>query len=153
MAHSAGQAGASGSLAVSAIVAVAVTAAGTGDSTTANGKSIDTGALGARYNAAALVIGSTATIASGESLAVTALIQDSANNSDWATLVETQVAYSQAADGGALTAKEAGGVVGVDLSKAGQYIRAVLNPDMSRGGTDTANVHAIWIFQNPDKVD
>ena len=152
MTHSAGHNAGAGQYTIAAFQNTAATAAGSGDNTTVTGNAVDITALSARYNAAVLSIGSVATMASGESLAVTALVQTSANNSDWSTLVASQTVYTHTASGGAATAAAAGGDVSVDLSKAYQYIRCAVKPDLSRAGTDTATIAGTWALHNPDRI-
>lgn len=134
-----------------AFASTAATAAGSGDSTSITGTAVDLTGLGARFNAALLVIGSQATLASGESLAVKTQIQYSANNSDWSNLTSVATLYTHTASGGAVTGGYSGDTLNVDLSKVGRYIRAVVTPDLSRAGTDTAVVFGCWAFGNPDK--
>ena len=161
MAHSAGHDIYSGVKSLPAIAPIAVTAEGSGDATTANGIAVDLlpSTHGGRFNSALLVIHDSSVQDTAESIALTALVQDSPNNSDWATLnfvvdgvektaaavVYTHTAATDAAEHGS-------GHLGVDLSKADRYIRCVLNPDMSRTGTDTASVTAVWVLGNPDKI-
>lgn len=135
-----------------AIANTAATAAGSGDSTSVTGASVDLTSLGARFNTAALVIGSQATLASGESLAVKTQIQYSSNDSDWSNLTSVATLYTHTASGGAATAVQRGGIQTVDLSKVGRYLRAVVTPDLSRAGTDTATICAVWAFGGADRI-
>ncbi len=135
-----------------AILNTAATAAGSGDSTTITGASIDLTSLGARFNSAALMVGSSATMASGESLAVKYILQYSSNDSDWTGVATVATLYTHTATGGAATAAARGGVVNMDLTKAGRYIRATVTPDLSRAGTDTAVVAAVWAFGGADRI-
>jgi hypothetical protein len=154
MANSAAHDVGAGLVARPAAASISVTAAGSGDSTTAVGYAVDTSpqTLGARFNSAALLLSSIATMASGESISVVAGVDHSTNNSDWTVLVTAAAVYVHTATGGAASLVQRSGRVSVDLSKAKQWIRATLNPDMSRTGTDTAVVSAVWALGHPDRI-
>ena len=129
------------------IVNTAVTAGGTGDTTAINGATIDRVTLGERFSSAMLVISARATMASGETLKVTAKFQDSANDSDWTDYGDALALTTiVTAIGGAATAKAGHLKLGVDLTSARRYVRGVVQPDLSRAGTDTATIAAVVIL-------
>lgn len=135
-----------------AIANTAATAAGSGDSTSVTGASIDLSGLSARYGSALLCVGSQATLTSGQSLAVKTQLQYSSNDSDWSNYTSVATLYTHTASGGAATGVHRGGRLNVDLSKVGRYIRAIVTPDLSHAGTDTATISATWAFGYADKV-
>lgn len=128
------------------IVNTAVTAGGTGDTTAVNGATIDRVSLG-MPSSAVFAISARATMASGETLKCTAKFQDSANDSDWTDYGDALALTTiVTAAGGAATAKAGHLKLGVDLTGARRYVRAVVQPDMSRAGTDTATIAAMVLL-------
>jgi hypothetical protein len=123
-----------------------------GAETAATGVAINLSALGPRYNAGAVAVGTRATMASGGSLAVAVTIQDSANNSDWATVVAATEKPTNAAVAAAQTDVVGGAMYNVDLSTCRQYVRAIVLPNFSATATDTALALANWVFAYPDRA-
>lgn len=118
---------------------VSATAGGAGDNTSVNGTSIDRQAIGLPL-AAVLTLYFAATLASNQTLSITALkVQDSADGSTWADY------KTLSAPGAVLSATGSGqSRASVGLSTARRYVRVVFTPDLSASGTDTANVVAGW---------
>lgn len=141
----------------------AFTAAGAGDNLAITGTGVDregmsTGSLALSLD---VEVAYDVTLASGATLSLTMNVQDSADNStfaDFATEVATVVATGPS--GGARvqgiarlvvpSANKPTGTPGMGLSGARRYIRLVLTPDLSAGGTDTGVVQAIGVFSGFD---
>lgn len=134
-----------------ALASTSLTAGGGGDNTLITGTTINTAAALTApavypkdFNSVAFVIGGTATLAAGKSITVTALIEDSADGSSWATLVASATIVSvTSAGGGTVTFT---GKIGADLTAARQYVRVKATPDLSATGTDTAVVFGIAVL-------
>ena len=134
-----------------ALASTAVTAGGSGDATLITGTTINTATVqaapaiyGKDFNSVAFVISGTASLTATKNIAITALIEDSADGSTWATLVASSTVVSvTSAAGGTVTFS---GKVGVSLDKARQYIRVKATPDMSHTSTDTATVFGVAVF-------
>jgi hypothetical protein len=139
---------ASGLQVAGSAVHTAVTAAGSGDTTAINGATIDRLATGKTVFQSAMAAASfRATMASGESLVSVLKFQDSANDSDWTDFgAGSGVVTVVSAVGGAATAKQGHQKLGVDLTTARRYVRAVCTPDLSRAGTDTATVELMVVL-------
>ena len=138
-----------------ALASTAVTAGGAGDATLITGTTIDTSSAlvspslyGKNFNSVAFVIAATATLAAGKAIAITALIEDSADGSSWATLVASStIVNATSAAGGTVTVT---GKVGVALDQARKYIRVKATPDLSATSVDTAVVFGVAVFGGPD---
>lgn len=130
----------------------AIVAGGTGDGSAWNGESIDLQPLAgeARFNAAAVIVGANATLASGGVVTLSVLVQDSANNSDWATLIAATPVASRTASGAALSNGDVAGRLNVNLSQARRYIRPVVTTTLSATGTDTVVAYGFVVLANPD---
>ena len=134
-----------------ALASTSVTAGGSGDATLITGTTINTAsALTAPaiypkdFNSVAFIIGGTATLAATKSITVTALIEDSADGSTWATLVASATVISVTSTGGGTVTFT--GKIGADLTAARQYVRVKATPDLSATGTDTAVVFGVAVF-------
>lgn len=130
-----------------AIPHTAATAGGSGDATEVDGVAIDRLALGDRAESGLVVIAGRATMASGETLTIAANLQDSPNNSDWtdhSTVLATTTVLSAA--GGALTASAFQVQLPVDLRGAERYVRVQATPNLSRAGTDTAEMFGVLVL-------
>lgn len=133
------------------------TAAGTGDNTTKTGLAIDreaiSGGVGSPPDSAVFSLLADATLASGATLSVAWTIQDSADNSNWATYGSNTTASTAF-----LTGPSGGGRVtgqssfNVNLSSARRYVRANFVPDLSAAGTDTAVAIAVATLAGYDRL-
>lgn len=120
-------------------------AGGTGDEDEVDGITIDKSALPSRALSASFVIGATATLAQTKTLVVTANLQDSADGSNWDDLTSPATILTLTGATGGST--ETGtGRIGVDLTKARQYVRIQATPDLNATGTDTATIFGLAIF-------
>ena len=127
-------------------------AAGTGDATEVNGESVDILGLGTKPLSAKLMIPCQATLASGETLTITANAQDSPTGTDqWAdygdALAATVVITANAA-----AEFEGMAELDVNLSGSRQFVRCQVTPDLSRAGTDTAEIAGVWVFGGADEL-
>jgi hypothetical protein len=133
--------------------AASATAAGTGDSTTTTGVTIDRFAFpnGAFPNAAAISVIWDATLATSKTLSVGYAIQDSADNSNWS---DYQTAtYATVATGSTAASVAAGEFeIGVNLTSARRYVRANFALDLSATQTDTAVARAVGFFGGFDRL-
>lgn len=131
-----------------------LTAGGAGNNTTKTGIVIDRMALTSPdpLSMVASVLFD-ATLASGSTLAVQVVVNDSADNSTFA-------AYASNSSGGIVvaTGPSGGGAVSgqvnlnVNLSSARRYIRIDHVPNLSRGGTDTALSRAVGVLAGFDRL-
>jgi hypothetical protein len=134
-----------------AAASTAVTAGGSGDATEVTGVTINTASLqtapaiyGKDFNSIAFVIAGTTTLADTKALSVTALIEDSANGSSWATLVASATIVSITASGATTTGFA--GKIGCDLTAARQYVRVKFTPNLTNTATDTATVFGVAVL-------
>lgn len=122
-----------------------LTAAGAGDNTLVNGAGIDLQALGLPQSAV-LAFPFKGVLASAATLSLAYAVQDSADNTNFTNLAGnvTSAAISTGGSGGTTNT----GVIELDVALDGarRYIRAAYTPDLSAGGTDTANVMAVFVF-------
>ncbi len=122
-----------------------VTAAGSGDATAINGSTID---LQGKPKAESVVfeIPLYADLDNAETLAVTGIVQESPNGSDWTTLVASATLATLTGDAVSGGSTETGiARLGANLNQAlstTRYIRCVITPDLSRSGIDTAVIGA-----------
>jgi len=133
--------------------ASAATAAGSGDSATTTGASIDRFAFsGAGVpNALAAGVVYDATLASGKTLSFGYAVQDSADNSNWSDFqTGTYAVVATGPSGGGAVA----GVfeVGVNLGSARRYTRFNYATDLSATGTDTAVGRAVGFLAGFDRL-
>jgi hypothetical protein len=117
------------------------TAGSTGDNTEVTGDSIDITALSARPASVVFEIPVSAVLADTESIVVTGLIESSADNSTWETLVASATLLTMTSDGG--TTEKGVARIGADLIQSDvNYIRFKATPNLSRANTDTAALGA-----------
>jgi len=139
------------------------TAGGASDSATWTGTSIDREGFffgGSLPQSADIDVLYSATLASGSTLSVQFDVQDSADNSAFSDFATAAVAvFATGPSGGGVvngvarmprpTIGNAGGlsgIPGVDLRGARRYVRLLVIPHLSRGGTDTAIIQAVGVF-------
>ena len=119
---------------------IAITAAAGTDNSEVTSATIDRYSFTqGRGQSAVFVMQVTATMASGETAAVSCKFEDSADSSSWAAFgaaMSTTTIVSSA--GGAVTAKSGTVQYGINLSSARRYIRVKLTTNLSASGTDTA---------------
>lgn len=122
----------------------ALTAGGSGNNSALTGAAVDRAGLEYPLSCV-LATFAEATLQSGQTLTLTTKLQHSANNSDWADFATEAAAVvaTGPSGGGAVTATHE---LDVDLSGANEYVRAVVTPDLSASGTDTAVVMAAICF-------
>lgn len=119
------------------------TAAGTGDNTEVDGAYVDR----KNYSSAKLVIVGQAVLAAAATLSIAANIQDDADGSGTGVDFGDAFANAVVATGGGGGTTESFKVeIDVDLTKAKQYVRAQVTPNLSASGTDTCRWAATWIF-------
>lgn len=130
----------------------AVTAGGGGDNTAVNGAYIDRVTSLGTVKSAKLVINYTTTLAAAETLKFGAKFQDATDTSgtgvaDFGSAIASTVVATGPGGGGTVT-----GTVEIDLNMdaARQAIRAVITPDLSASGTDTAAWSATLILFGPN---
>lgn len=133
--------------------AASATAAGSGDSTTTTGATIDRAgfAAGSMPNALALAVIWDATQATSKTLSIGYAVQDSADGTNWS---DYQTATYAAVATGATAASVAQGSfeVSVNLSSARRYVRANFAVDLSATQTDTAVARAVGFFAGFDRL-
>ena len=119
-----------------------ITAAGSGDNTEITGSSINIQTLPARPTSVVFEIPVTATLGATQTCIVTGLIEKSADNSVWSTMVASATLLTLLGGSGGTT--ETGVArIGADLITSDcNYIRFKATPDLNRAGTDTMNVGA-----------
>lgn len=139
-----------------AMAATAATAGGSGDATEVDGITIDldAGTRGRRFNALVFVLLGQATLAEGETLTLTANLQDAEDDgagspTDWADITTPAVALTLTGGTGGSTERGAA-KIGFDLRNARRYVRVQVTPDLSAANTDTAAINAAAILANPD---
>lgn len=125
-----------------AAAAASATAGGSGDATLVTGSTIDTTAATTNgfkpqdFNGIIFVVSYTTTLTATKGLSVTALVEDSADGSTWATYVASKTIINvTSAGGGTVTGT---GKIGADLTGARRYVRVKFTPDLSATATDTA---------------
>lgn len=137
---------------VRAAALTSATAAGSGDNTLVTGTTIDLWSKtlfpGGPPKSLALGLNYTTTLASGETLGLgTVLIEtgDASNLSDATTL--TSAASGTVETGGSGGSTNTGMYqLSANLETAKRYLRCKFTPDLSRGGTDTAQISASFAF-------
>ncbi len=134
-------------------VPAAATAAGTGDSTTTTGVTIDRAGFpssGLPLTLSACVVYE-AVLATGKTLSIGYAVQDSADGSTWADY-QTGT-YAVVATGSTAASAAAGEFeVGVSLGSARRYVRFNHAPDMSATQTDTSVTRAVGFFAGFDRL-
>lgn len=133
--------------------AASATAAGTGDSTTTTGVTIDRFGFsaGGRPDALALAIVWDAVLATSKTLSIGYAVQDSADGTNWS---DYQTAtYAVVATGStAASALSGEREVSVNLTAARRYVRANFAVDLSATQTDTAAARAVGFFAGFDRL-
>ena len=133
--------------------AASAVAAGTGDSTTTTGITIDRMAFpnGSMPNSLALAFPYEAVLATAKTLSIGYAVQDSADGSNWS---DYQIAiYAVVATGSTAASAAAGELeVGVNLSSARRFVRANHALDLSATQTDTAASRAVGFFAGFDRL-
>jgi hypothetical protein len=130
----------------------AALAAGTGDDTEVNGSSIDRFSLGQQVLSGKLLVNWLTTLDTGETLSIAANFQDSPTGTDqWADYGDV-VASTVVVTAGSDTEFE--GVFEMDISLGGakQHVRVQVTPDLSRAGTDTAEISGVVVFGGADEL-
>lgn len=131
----------------------AATAAGTGDSSTTTGRTVDRFAFASGGIPGTLAAGVAwdATLATSKTLSVGYAVQDSADGSTWA---DYQTATYAVVATGTTGASVLGGEleVPVDLRSARRYVRVNFALDLSATGTDTAVARSIGFFAGFDRL-
>lgn len=133
--------------------ASAATAGGSGDNALVTGDAIDIQALSARPSSVVFEIPVSAVLDEDETCIVTGLIEKSADNSSWETLVASATLLTLTGASGGST--ELGVArVGADLIQSDcRYVRVKYTPDLSRGATDTAALGAtVAVFGGLDET-
>jgi hypothetical protein len=133
--------------------AASATAAGTGDSTTTTGATIDRAgfAAGSMPNTLAAAVVFEATLASGKTLSVGYAVQDSADGTNFADYqTGTYAVAATGPSGGGAVSGEFG--INVNLSSARRYTRVDFALDLSATGTDTAVARAVGFFAGNDRL-
>lgn len=131
------------------------TAGGTGDNTAITGVTVDRLAfpLVNPPLCASLLLLFDTTLAAAATLSLkTVKIQDSADGSTWAdykTFTDPGVVATGPGGGGNVKGSTR---LGVNLSSARRYVRAVFTPDLSAANTDTASVLAALVFAGFDAI-
>ncbi len=146
--HNIGQLGAVKRLSAAA----SATAAGTGDSTTTTGATIDRFGFGAGIPSS-MVLGVVydATLATDKTLSIGYAVQDSADGSTWADYATAT--YATVAAGTTAASVAAGAFeANIDLSSAKRYVRANFALDLSATQTDTAVARAVGFMGGFDRL-
>lgn len=133
------------------------TAGGTGDNTEVDCAYVDrikdSDAAGGIAQSMKLVIGFTSALNAGETLSFAIQIQDDADGVGSGTDFGEPIVKTVVATGASPNSTEVGTVeVDVDLSGAKRFVRAQVTPDLSRGGTDTAEWAASYVMFGHDPV-
>jgi len=142
---------------VPALAHTNVTAGGSGDATDANGVSIDQAAAGRqKAECITFVVVAEATLASAQTLSNAIRVQDSANGSSWADVVDPRVpsaTFSTAATSAAgVATNQTVAKLSVPTEYLRQYVRVVATPNLSASGTDTARLQGVAILSGLAKV-
>lgn len=141
---------------VRAAALTSATAAGSGDNTLVTGTAIDrtskTAFPGGPPKCLALGLNYTTTLASAETLTLgSVLIEHSPDNSAWETLATAASGTVETGGSGGTTNT---GVyqMNANLETAEKWVRCKFTPDLSRGGTDTAQISATFAFAGFDQL-
>ncbi len=137
---------------VFAFPTTAALAAGTGDATEIDGSAIDRFVLGQQVLSAKLIVQWLTTLDTGETLSIAANFQDSPTGTDQWTDYGDVLAAVIVVTAGSDTEFE--GVVELDVSLGGakQHVRVQVTPDLSRAGTDTAEISGVVVFGGADEL-
>lgn len=161
-------------ISVAASAHVAATAGGSGDNTAVTGLTIDREALtpygaGPSYSNAApigaiFLVHYEAALGAGNTLTLkAALVQDSADGTNWSTIYDQTGATAPVppawpaagvVDTGATGGSTQRGCVafGTDIQRARRYVRFEFTPDLSATTTDTANLAAVAVLSGYGEV-
>lgn len=140
------------------------TAGGASDSATFTGASVDREgfATGSLPSSMDVDVWYSATLGSGQTLAIYMDLQHSADGSTWvdyATTTATNIVATGPSGGGVVSnvarmavpsSNVPAGAMGVDLKGANRYVRLLAVPHLSRAGTDTAQMLALGVFAGFD---
>jgi len=129
------------------------TAAGSGDSATTTGATIDRFAFGSGSppNTVEAAVAYEATLASGKTLSFGYALQDSADGTNWSDYqTATYAVVATGPSGGGAVSGEF--QVGASLTSAREYVRFNFATDLSATGTDTAVARAVGFFAGPDRL-
>ncbi|HBM58011.1 MAG TPA: hypothetical protein DD444_02320 [Citreicella sp.] len=129
----------------------AATAGGSGDGTAVPGVILDRAAHGMPQSGV-LAVPFTATLAAGETLSVTYTVEEGeAEDMSDATVMatDTVTAATGPAGGGTVTGCLR---INVKLRAGGRYLRCGYTPELSAGGSDTAELSALLICGGMDRV-
>lgn len=133
--------------------AASATAAGTGDSATTTGATIDRFGFGTGGIPSSMILGVAydATLATDKTLSIGYAIQDSADGTTWADYATATYATVAV---GTTGASVAAGMfeASIDLGSAKRYVRANFAIDLSATGTDTAVARAVGVFSGGDRL-
>lgn len=133
--------------------AASATAAGTGDSTTTTGVTIDRMGFpsGSMPNVLAAAVAWEAVLATGKTLSIGYAAQDSADGTNWS---DYQTAtYAAVATGSTAASALAGEFeVTVNLTSARRYVRFNFAEDLSATQTDTSAARAVGFFAGFDRL-
>lgn len=133
--------------------ASSATAAGTGDSTTTTGVTIDRFGFtaGGRPDTAVVSVVWDATLATSKTLSIGYAIQDSADGTNWSDY--KTATYAVVATGSTAASALVGELeVSVNLAAARRYVRANYAVDLSATQTDTAVARAVGFFAGFDRL-
>lgn len=129
------------------------TAAGTGDSTTTTGVTIDRMGFASGSMPASAVFGVLweATMATSKTLSIGYAVQDSADNSNWSDYATAT--YAVVGTGSTAASVLSGEFqADVDLQSARRYVRFNFAVDLSATQTDTAVARAAGFFAGMDRL-
>lgn len=126
----------------------AATAGGAGDATAIDGDYIDRKGNNGIALSAKLVVAFTAALAGGETLSIAAKFQDATDGAGSGVAdIGDALASTVVATGASGGSTETGTVeMDIDLGSAREFIRSVVTPDLSAGGTDTCNITAVLVL-------
>lgn len=133
--------------------AASAVAAGSGDSTTTTGVTIDRFGFpaGGRPDTLALAVVFDATLATSRTLSIGYAVQDSADGTNWSDYMTAT--YAAVATGSTAASVRTGEFeVSVNLAAARRYVRANFAVDLSATQTDTAVTRAVGFFAGFDRL-
>lgn len=116
------------------------------------GLTIDTEALGTRFNALAMRVAARATLGEDETLIVQAKLQTRADaGDDWADIGEAApILVLTGGEGG--TTERGVGTIGLDMAFAQRYLRVVATPALSASTSDTASLFGLAEFAGAERM-
>lgn len=122
---------------------LAATSGSTGDNTEQTGQTVDLTTIG-RPKSCTFALPWKAIIASTFTLTLAYVVEHSADESTWVDL--ENVAAATLATGSATTTWRGQVEKNINLAGARQYVRCRFTAVLNRGGTDTAQVAAVYVF-------